>query len=258
MIDFELIETFLNSRSDYLFKFSNVFNMYKRRFKVVLKREDLLNWEDEEFLFRVRRTYEFLKLNFFELIKNFYNKTNLEFIEFPIIPFVGLGYTNEWVDFYKNQIVSFLPVENINSIKNLISLVYKNYAFGYIMNINSEIFNALFYNNLRNLIAYGFSNYVSKICTNYSILVPIWLSQRSIYKIWLLDLNENLRYYTKKFLDEIDNNSFGEFSEWFLISRRGQYIAYEFFEFSNNNLKEFIKLDIEVYRFKFLEFYFSL
>ncbi|MEO0143718.1 MAG: hypothetical protein ABIL49_03945 [candidate division WOR-3 bacterium] len=253
MIDFEPIETFLNSREIYLIKFSRILNMYKEKFRREVQREDIRNWEEQEFLTKIRKSYNFLKLNFRNLIENFYRRTNFEVINFQFIPFVGLGVVSEWVDVYKNQICSFIPLESIKNVKSLIVLVYKTYAIGYILNINTEIFKLNFYNNFRNLLTYGFGNYIATICSNYNVLIPIWQSQRSIYKIWLKDLEKNLKYYSFKFLTEIEDSSFVQFQEWFLISRRGQYIGYKLFEYAN--LKSFLNLNIEIYKLKFYEFY---
>lgn len=252
MIDFEPIEVFLRDRHEYLFKFSSILNMYSRRFGVKIQRETIVKWEDADFLLKVKRSYEFLKLNFCKITKDFYIKTGLSSIEFPFIPFIGLGITNEWADVYKNKVSIIFPLENINSIKSLISLIYKNYAFGYFLNVNESLNKADFYNNLRNLMLYGFSNYISRLCLDYSVLIPIWLSERSIYKIWLSDMEMNLAYYTRRFISEIRDSSMGQFLNWFIVSRRGQYIGYKVFEFFGTKL---INIDLEIFEFKVLEFY---
>ncbi|MCS7245613.1 MAG: hypothetical protein RMJ38_05750 [candidate division WOR-3 bacterium] len=252
MIDFEPVEIFLKDRHEYLFKFSSLLNMYSKRFGIGIQRETINNWENADFLLKVKKSYEFLRLNFYKIVKDFYNKTGFSFIEFPFIPFVGLGVVNEWVDIYKNKISTIFPLENINSVKSLISLIYKNYAFGYFLNINESSNKVSFYNNLRSLMLYGFSNYISRLCSNYSVLVPIWLSQRSIYKIWLSDIEMNLVYYLKKFISEIRDSSLGQFLNWFVVSRRGQYIGYKVFEFFGTKL---VSISLEIFEFKVLEFY---
>jgi len=258
MLNFEAIETFLDSRSEYISKFSRILNMYKERFKVSLDRKTLIKWEDKNFLRRIRRNYEFLKINFYNLVKIFYEKTNLDIFEFQILPFVGLGYCNEWIEIYNNKIYNFLPLENISSMKSLIAIIYKNYAISYILSSNKNLLNTNFYNNLRNLILYGFGNFIVNICLNENPIISIWLSQRSIYKIWLFDLKKQLKYYSFRFLIELNDESFGQFSDWFLISRRGQYVGYEFFQFLKNEFKKSINLNLELYRIKFLEFYESI
>ncbi len=255
MIDFEMIETFLSNPQNYLFKFSYFFNIYKERFKKDIERENIKIWESEAFLVKIRGSYEFLKLNFYQLKKTFYTKTNLELIDFPFIPFVGFGVVSEWIDIYKNSIHSFLPLENINSLRNLIVMIYKTYSMGYILNRNTSLLELSFYNNLRNLIMYGFGNYVSKICTNNSILIPIFQNQRSIHKIFQVDTEKNLKYYLFRFLKEIDDSSLGQFFDWFIISKRGQYLGYKFFEFQSNNFKNFLNVNFEIYKFKLLQFY---
>ncbi len=254
MIDFELIETFLKSRENYIIKFPRILNMYKERFRREINREDIMNWEDAKFLAKIKEYYIFLRLNFQEIVKNFYSKTGLEVFNFKFIPFVGLGVVNEWVDTYKNQICSFMPLENVKNIKSLIVLTYKVYALGYILNANEEI-NLDFYSNLRNLVIYGFGNFISTICLNYNVLIPIWQSQRSIHKIWLKDLERNLRNYSLRFLSEIEDSSFIQFHEWFITSRKGQYLGYKLFQ--NSDLKTTLKLSKKSFKLKFYELCFA-
>lgn len=71
-------------------------------------------------------------------------------------------------------------------------------------------------------------------------------------------MEKNLKYYLFRFLDEVEDSSLAQFSEWFLISKRGQYIGYKLFQFYSNDLRNFLDLDIEIYKFKLLEFYNSI